>query len=325
MLGMITGYWVTQIVRGAAHYSLADHLERRPMTAREFADAEGLYESAAARFLTACVGLGLVKLENNRYLTTELLQTLRKDVADSLRGFALSQAAPGHWLPCGRFTDTLKTGERQTVVALGAEIWDYYKAVPEEGTAFTAAMTHLTSTVSDEVARLLDTARYTQAVDVGGAAGSFLYSLMRANAALKGIVFDRPNVVPGASAAANEAGLAERIKVIGGDFFKSVPEGDLYLLKYILHDWSDAECLTILRNCREAAKPGARIAVVEQLLEPETGSPFTSLMDLNMHVMLTGCERTLDEYQSLFSGAGFGQTSITRTNSPMMILAADAV
>ena len=138
-------------------------------------------------------------------------------------------------------------------------------------------------------------------------------------------MFDLPNVAPSANAAANEAGLAERIRAVGGDFFKSVPEGDLYLLKYILHDWSDEECLTILRNCREAAKPAARIAVVEQLLEPETGSPFTPLMDLNMLVMLSGRERTLDEYQNLFSSAGFGQISITRTHSPMTILAADAI
>jgi O-methyltransferase domain len=325
MLGMITGYWVTQIVRGAAYYSLADHLERQPMTAREFAGAEGLDELATGRFLTACAGLGIAKLEGNRYFTTELLQTLRKGIPGSLSGFALSQAAPGHWLPWGRFTDALKTGERQTLVTLKAEIWDYYESVPDEGAAFTEAMTNLTSTISDAVACLLDTTRFTQAVDVGGAAGAFLYSLMRANAALKGIVFDLPNVVPSASSAANEAGLAKRVRVVGGDFFESVPEGDLYLLKYILHDWGDAGCLTILRNCRRAAKPGARLAVVEQLLEPGTGSPFTPLMDLNMLVMLTGRERTLEEYQRLFSDSGFGQISITRTRSPMMILTAEAV
>ena len=325
MLRMITGYWVSQIVRGAACYSLADHLERRPMTAREFAGAEGLDELATGRFLTACAGLGIVKLEGNRYFTTELLQTLRKGIPGSLSGFALSQAAPGHWLPWGRFTDALKTGKRQTLVTLEAEIWDYYETVPHEGAAFTEAMTNLTSTISDAVACLLDTTRFTQAVDVGGAAGAFLYSLMRANAALKGIVFDLPNVVPSASSAANEAGLAKRVRAVGGDFFESVPEGDLYLLKYILHDWGDAECLTILRNCRRAAKPGARLAVVEQLLEPGTGSPFTPLMDLNMLVMLTGRERTLEEYQGLFSDSGFGQISITRTRSPMMILTAEAV
>ena len=185
-------------------------------------------------FLTACAGLGIVKLEGNRYFTTELLRTLRKDTPGSLRGFALSQAAPGHWLPWGRFTDALKTGERQTLVTLKGRDLDY---VPDESAAFTEAMTNLTSAISDAVACLVDTTRFTQAVDVGGAAGAFLYSLMRANAGLKGIVFDLPNVAPSASSAANEAGLAKRAKAVGGDFFESMPEGDLCLLKYILHDW----------------------------------------------------------------------------------------
>ncbi|WP_424628655.1 methyltransferase [Bradyrhizobium sp. SYSU BS000235] len=325
MFRMITGYWVTQLVRAAACYSLADHLERQPMTAREFAGAENLDESAAKRFLTACDGLGIVKLEANRYLTTELLRTLRKGVPGSLRNFAISQAAPGHWLPWGRFTDALKTGERQTVTTLKAEIWDYYKAVPDEGAAFTGSMTDMTSAISDMVAGVLDTTRATQAVDVGGAAGAFLYALMRANTALKGVVYDLPDVVPRASSAAEEAGLAKRAKAVGGSFFESVPEGDLYLLKYILHDWGDEECLTILRNCRRAAKPGARLAVVEQVLEPGTGSPLTPLMDINMLIMQTGRERTLEEYQKLFSECGFGQISMTRTESPLMILTADAV
>jgi O-methyltransferase domain len=186
-------------------------------------------------------------------------------------------------------------------------------------------MTNFTATIADAVAPLVDTTRFTEAVDIGGAAGAFLYTLMRKNAALKGIIFDLPMVIPSATAAASEAGLAKRAKAIGGDFFESVPEGDLYLLKYILHDWGDEECLTILRNCRRAAKPGARLVVVEQLLEPGTGSPYTPLGDLNMLVMLTGRERTLEEYQRLFSESGFGQISMTRTESPMVILAADTV
>ena len=83
--------------------------------------------------------------------------------------------------------------------------------------------------------------------------------------------------------------------------------------------------MAILRNCRRAAKPGARLSVVEQLLEPELDLLFTPLMDPNMLVMLTGRERTLEEYQRLFSDTGFGHIAITSTDSPMMILTAGAV
>jgi hypothetical protein len=84
---------------------------------------------------------------------------------------------------------------------------------------------------------------------------------MRANPLLEGVVFDLPNVVPSATLAAQHARLGERVEVIAGDFFDSVPEGDLYLLKYILHDWDDEACVRILRNCRRAARPNAQLYV----------------------------------------------------------------
>jgi hypothetical protein len=323
MMQMIGGYWITQIVHGAARYALADHLAREPMTAAAFADVEGLDRRAAARFLRACASLGLVTTDGNRYRATELLDTLRKDNPGSLRGFALSQPAPGHWLPWGRFAEALKTGERQTGATLGADIFEYYRAVPDEAAAFTEAMSGLSIASAAEVGRLLDATGLTCAVDVGGAAGALLFSVLRANPHLKGIVFDLPNVIPSAQAAVEAAGLSERAEVVGGDFFEKVPEGDLYLLKYILHDWDDEACVKILRNCRKAARPGARIAVVELLVEAD--NIVASLMDLNMLVMTPGRERTLDEYRDLLAAGGFGEVALTRTKTPMVILTAAAV
>jgi hypothetical protein len=184
-------------------------------------------------------------------------------------------------------------------------------------------MTGGTALVSAEVVRLLETTPYTKAVDVGGAAGALVQALLLDNPKLEGIVFDLPNVVEGAAPGKNPE-LANRIQFAGGDFFKQVPAGDLYLLKWVLHDWSDQDCLTILRNCRRAALPGARLVVVEALFEPEA-EPFTPLADLNMMILLTGRERTLPEYQKLFSEAGFGSIEVMGTNSHLMILTADAV
>jgi hypothetical protein len=322
MIQMITGYWVTQIIHGAASFSLADHLEREPMTAHDFANAEGLDRDASVRFLRACVAPGLVKSDGTRFFTTELLDTLRQENPQSLRGFALSQPAPGHWLPWGRFVDALRTGERQTIATLGTEIFDYYGTAPAEAAAFTEAMSGMTAAMAAEVGRLLDTTRFTRAVDIGGAAGALLFSIMRANPLLEGVVLDLPNVVPSATLAAQHAKLGERVDVIAGDFFDSVPEGDLYLLKYILHDWDDESCVRILGKCRRAARPNAQIAVIEQLLD---ANAFTPLMDLNMMVMLTGRERTLDEYGALLADAGFGKVTVTRTNTLMVILTATPV
>jgi hypothetical protein len=320
MMQLITGIWTTQIVYGAARYSLADHLRDRALTAQEIADAEGLDRRSTLRFLRACESLGLVRTDGLRYSSTDLLETLRKGEAGSLRGFAQVMGAPGHWLPWGRFTEALRTGDRQTVPALGTEIFEYYRSNSDEAAAFMEAMSGLTAPVSTEVARLLHTSGHRRVIDVGGATGTLIFSILHANPDLQGVVFDQPDVVPSAALAAREAGLSSRVEIAAGDFFKAIPEGDLYLLRYILHDWDDDSCLKILRNCRKAAQAGTRLAIIEHLLEPAAGSPFTHLMDLNMMVLLPGRERSLEEYQSLLSSAGFGEISVTRTETSMVIL-----
>ena len=325
MLGMITGYWVTQIVHGAARYYLADHLAAQPMSAIEFALAEGLNAEAAFRFLRACASLGLVVHDGEgRFCTTRLLDTLRSTNARSLRGFALALAAPGHWLPWGRFTGVLKSGKSEIDAVLGSGLFDYFARTPAEAEAFTEAMNGMTAAMSQDAAAAMDLGNVACAIDIGGAGGAFLFALMKIEPALRGVVFDLPNVVASAEKAAAEAGLDDRVAVVGGDFFACVPPADLYLLKHILHDWDDEACVAILRNCRRAMKQGGRVAVIEMVLG-EIGEPGPApLLDVNMMVLLHGRERSVAEYRALFQAAGFGEMRITRTNTPMVILEAAA-
>jgi hypothetical protein len=136
-------------------------------------------------------------------------------------------------------------------------------------------------------------------------------------------LYDLPQVVEGASAALGAAGVADRVERIAGNFFESVPKGgDVYLIKHILHDWSDAECLKILQNVREAMLPEGRVVVVEMPIESGGPPSPAPLLDLNMLVMLTGKERTTDEYGVLFSRAGLKLAGVTRTQSPFAVLEA---
>jgi hypothetical protein len=135
--------------------------------------------------------------------------------------------------------------------------------------------------------------------------------MMRANPELDGGVFDLPHIVPAAAEAAKAEGLEGRFTTVGGDFFESVPPADLYVLKYILHDWDDAECVRILRNCRAHLVEGGRIAVVDHLVG-DTGQPgLAPLMDLNMLDMTGGRERQLTEFDALFTAAGLSRVKVT--------------
>jgi hypothetical protein len=134
---------------------------------------------------------------------------------------------------------------------------------------------------------------------------------------LRRSVLDLPNIAEIAKGAAAEVGLERRVTSVGGDFFEAVPAADLYLLRYILHDWDDAACIRILQNCRRAMLPGGRVAVIEQVLG-DIGQPGPApLMDMNMMVMLGGRERSETEYGQLFAAARLRLATTIETNTPM--------
>jgi hypothetical protein len=324
MIQMITGYWVSQIVHAAATFSLADHLARGAATAEDIATVEGTDPSATFRLLRTCASLGMVTYDGESFAGTSLLDTLRKDNPKNLLGMALSWPAPGHWLPWGRFTDAVKTGQSQTVRTLGTGLFEYLEKNPAEAAAFTEGMTSLTSTVAEETARVIDMSGVNIVADIGGAGGPMLHALLRVHPELQGILFDRPNVIASTGAALGTLGLNGRLSFVSGDFFESVPEADLYLLKHILHDWDDCDCIRILKNCRRALRPGGRVAVIELLLG-EVGEPgLAPIFDVTMMVMSSGRERSLVEYQRLFEAAGLRGTNAIPTKTPMVILEAVA-
>lgn len=325
MMEMIAGYWITQIVHGAAVAGYADHLHEGSATAEALSARARMEPAAVLRHLRACASLGLVTFNGETFATTPLLDTLRREHPQSMRGFALSQPAPGHWQPWGRFIDALRTGTHQTEATLGAGIFDYYKHHPAEADAFTEAMEGLTMVLAREAAQVIDTGGISRVVDVGGASGALLAPLLEANPELKGTLFDLPNVIEGQAFTNIPAPIRNRMDKVGGDFFQSVPEADLYLLKFILHDWDDDECVAILRNCRKAIAPGGRIAIIELVLG-EIGDPgFAPLMDLNMLVMTGGRERSFAEYAALLARAGFGEAALTPTVTAMSAITATAV
>jgi len=158
--------------------------------------------------------------------------------------------------------------------------------------------------------------------DIGGADGSLLAVLLASEPARRGIVFDRPHVVPAASQLLADRGLADRIDVVAGNFFDAVPSADIYVMSAILHDWDDAAAARLLTNMAAAGQPGARLVTLE-LVVPEGDQPHVAKMvDLNMLVMGTGKERTAKEFEALFASAGFRLDRIVETPTPFCFLEA---
>ncbi len=317
MVELITGGLASQVVRTFAELGIADGLAKSPATAGEVCNAIGANHDATARLLRAGIALGLVTVTEERFSPTSLLNTLRQDSPVSLAGWATIMGSPGAWLPWGRFVEAIKTGERQTLPALGKEYFDYLGGAPAEAKAFTVGMGGISASIGAAAAAVIETSTTSVAADIGGASGLLLHALLDANPNLHGIVYDRPVVVPFAEQAAQRAGIGGRSVALAGDFFESVPEADLYLLKWILHDWDDEHSIKILQNCRRAMRPGGRIVVMEIQLGEMDDPGLSALMDLNMLVVLNGRERTTREYSKLFADAGLRLTKATPLQAPL--------
>jgi predicted O-methyltransferase YrrM len=243
---------------------------------------------------------------------------------NSVRDFAIAMTAPGHWLPWGRLTEAIRGGERQAVAALGHELFDYYAANPDEGSAFTGAMANHSVGVAGALAQALDTSAVNHVVDIGGASGTIIAALLEANRALRGTILERADVVPRAEAALAKLGLSSRCRVVAGDFFDSVPEAHLYILKTILHDWDDQQSVDILRNCARAMRPNGRVVLVERLVQVHGDPGEAALSDLNMLVLLPGRERTASEFAELFRASGLKLDRISELASSLALIEASS-
>src|SRR5260221_1543723 len=150
---------------------------------------------------------------------------------------------------------------------------------------------------------------------------------MQHNPRLRGIVLDRRGVAAAAAVPAKARGVADRSEAIGGDFFKSVPEGDLYLLRFILQDGNNADAIRILETCRRAMKPDARLVVIEAFFaEPGEKIPANMidtqvpLFDLHLMLAVNGKERSLAEYSALFDKVGLRTTKTTPLDNGYVVI-----
>ena len=158
-------------------------------------------------------------------------------------------------------------------------------------------------------------------MDVGGGHGYLLATILKANPSLRGILYETPEVTEGATARFAAEGLADRCRVVAGDFFATVPGGaDACILKSVIHDWDDAHATTILRNCRQAVGAGGRVLLAEMVIPPGNDPHVGKLLDLEMLVMVGGHERTEAEFRDLLAGAGFRLARVVPTASPTCVI-----
>jgi hypothetical protein len=321
MLQLITtGLWITKGLYIAAKLGVADLLATGPQTSEELARATGTHGPSLYRVLRALASLGVFAEDaQGRFGLTPLAVTLQSGPG-SLRALAQMWGEPWHWQAWSGLLHSVRTGEAGWKHALGADIFDYLAQQPEAAAVFHDAMSSLSGVEAAAVAAAYDFSEVKKLLDVGGGQGLLVATLLRAYPHLQGIVFDQPSIIAGAPTVLREAGVAARAKSLAGDFFQAIPsEGDALILKHIIHDWSDARALQILKNCRRAVPPHGKLLVVQEVLPPGNQPSMGKLFDVEM-LLIGGQERTEAEFRALYEAAGFALTRIIPTQAGLHVI-----
>jgi precorrin-6B methylase 2 len=316
MRRLITGFSVSIAISAVAELGMADHLSDGPKTAADLARLSGAKEDFLRRVLRYLASEGVFEERaGDVFALTEQSHWLRSDVPGSMRPRAVYSGSAMSWLAWGSLAQCMKAGISGFEVAFGKPIFDYVKTHPDAAATFNAFMAANTAASLEAVLAAYSFGGVRELVDVGGGRGAMVAGVLQANPDMRGILFDMPEVVATAQRLLQQAGVADRCKVMGGDFFEAVPAGsDLYVLKFILHDWTDDQCIRILQNCRRAMAPGGRVLIVEYAVPEDSGPHISKFMDINMLVNTSGRERTRREFEQLLSSAGLALRQLAPTS-----------
>ena len=169
-----------------------------------------------------------------------------------------------------------------------------------------------------EISRAYDFSACGLVVDVGGGHGQLLSAIVTANPHLSGVLLDLSAGIE--AARRGVGGPLPRCELVVGDFFASVPAADTYVIKKVVHDWSDEQAVRILANCRRSMHVAGRVLVVETIVPPGNEADPIKLMDLNMLAVTGGMERTREQYERLFAIADLRLADVLPTGAAMSIL-----
>jgi hypothetical protein len=307
LLQLIDGYRISQAIYVVATLHVPDHLSNGPLTSERLASLTGSHPQTLYRVLRALAAVGILREgPNKQFELTSLGEGLRTGAPGSRAAWARQTARPAIWQAWGHLLEAVRTGDSAFASVHGTDIWGYRAVNPEENAIFDLAMREGSERAATAVLDAYDFAGFRNIVDIGGGDGALLARILARCRNVSGTLLDQAHVVAAAGDVLRAAGVAERCEVVAGNFFEHVPRGgDVYLLKFILHDWQDKPSRSILRNCREAMKQGARLLVIERLVGPPNEGSDSKFSDLHMFVNVTGCERSQEEFAALFASAGF--------------------
>jgi hypothetical protein len=318
MLQLLSSLWVTRAVGTFARLGLGDVMETGAEDAAAIAKARGLNADRVYRLLRALSTVGVVaEPAHGRFVLTPLGRLLGSHSPNNTRTTAiyLNDYFADMWM----HLDDALAGERTAFEALkGKPFFDWLGDNPDEARRFNRMMLEVHGPETPAIVEAYDFSQLGHVVDVGGGNGSLLSAVLAAYPGRRGTLFDMAEAI--AAAKRGEGGPLPGVSFVAGNVFTTpAPEGgDVYLIRHLMHDYDDPDCLRILANVRRAMKPDARVLVLEAPLPSDDSPGPGRWLDLQVMVLCGGRERTVEEYGALFAKSGLRLSRTIPTKHPAM-------
>ncbi|MCB2106905.1 MAG: hypothetical protein KDE14_04350 [Rhodobacteraceae bacterium] len=314
----ITGHvMLARCIGIAAELGLADLVATTPQSAKDLAEKTGQHPGALYRMLRYMASKDLFSEdEAGQFSNTPMSELLRSCVTGSLRDSVRQSWQDVVWDTYRHFPHTIETGKPSFNRAYGKDLFAFFAENSVIGARFDKAMARQSGPENAAVAAAYPFNDAKTVIDVGGGRGGLLAAILTKHANVHGILFDQAQVAadPADLIAAN---VKDRCDIATGNFFEAVPAGaDVYTLKRILHDWTDDECVTILKNCAAALGRNGRVLAIDAVIKPGNDPDPNKALDLGIMALTHGRERTAAEFHALFERAGLKVERIIATPAP---------
>jgi hypothetical protein len=355
ILDMIAkGQLITRSISVVTNLKIADYLVDGPKNIDQLAEKTNSHPDSLYRILRMLSSVGIFaevkeEAENNgsrQFKQTPMASLLQSNEKNSIKNLSLLLNIESFKRALDDLLYTVQTGENAFKHANDLNLFEYLQQNQKDAEIFNNAMTSLTSSQVSSISSMYDFSQFNSIVDIGGGQGSLLFTILKNNSKLHGILFDLPYAIESAKnriesdGSTPDSSIESRCKLIAGDFFKSIPSGgtaataDGYILKNVILNWDDKSATVILKNCLQAMKSivksnqedkqklNIKLLIIDVIMPPEGNEAFIGkFLDIQMLVLTqSGKIRTEKEFSKLLNSCGFDITNIIRSSDPMNFL-----
>ena len=314
LLQISSAFWQSRILYVATRLAIADVLGEHTLTAAQIAEKTAAQTDAINRLMRFLVAIGIFEqVAPEHFRNNKLSACLREDNPQNIRAMILMHHSPEMSRPWYEQLEAgVSSGQVPFQLSHQQELFAYMADHPQFTALFNQAMDRVEALSGDSFATDFAWQEFDRVIDIGGGVGSKAVTILKHHPQLRAHIVDQTQVIAHAQhywQGKLEDSMLQRLTFSAGDVLTTLPVAgsarDIYFLSAVLHGFDDATCLQALQNlARACAASGARIAIMELVTEVERPDSVSTAFDMQMFMGTRGRERSLDDWQRLFTAGG---------------------